>query len=73
MENKIEIGSVWGLGDCIAQPQYTGVKIKVISISYIEEFKKRVVTFMEIEGKEKDTWIGVDWEDVFLDDFFKLD
>ncbi|MDI0267857.1 hypothetical protein QIW52_17845 [Clostridioides difficile] len=73
MENKIEVGSVWGLEGCLAQPQCVGTKVKVISISYIEEFNKRLVTFMEIEEKEEDTWTDADWEDVFLEDFFKLD
>ncbi|MCC0662453.1 hypothetical protein [Clostridioides sp. ZZV15-6597] len=73
MENKIEVGSIWGLEDCMAQHQCVGIKFKVISISYIEEFNKRLVTFMEIEEKEEDTWIDANWEDVFLDVFFKLD
>ncbi|HBE9518605.1 TPA: hypothetical protein ACSRER_001435 [Clostridioides difficile] len=73
MDSKIEVGSIWGLEDGIAQPQYVGTKVKVVSISYIEEFNKRLITFMEIEEKEEDTWIDADWEDVFLNDFFKLD
>ena len=70
MDSKIEVGGIWGLEDWIAQPQYVGTKVKVVSISYIEEFNKRLITFMEIEEKEEDTWIDADWEDVFLNDFF---